>query len=60
MSGKYCYLGQVLNTGNDEEGMIPKIHHFESDLYYVRESVKEKVQSISTTEPSLISFTHWH
>jgi hypothetical protein len=60
MSGGYCFLGHVLNEGSEDEGMSPKIQHFASDLRYIRVDVGDKLICISTTEPSLISFTHWY
>lgn len=60
MSGEYCFLGYVLNVSNEDEGMSPKIHHFASELRNIRVDVGDKLMGISTTEPSLISFTHWY
>lgn len=60
MSGEYCFIGQVINQGDEYEGMQPKIHHMASDLSYVQVDVYDKLKNISTAEPSLISFTCWY
>ncbi|MBL4951056.1 hypothetical protein JK635_02225 [Neobacillus sp. YIM B02564] len=59
MSGEYCFLGELINEGDEYEGMSPKVQHFASDLFYIRKDVERKISKISTTSPSLISFTHW-
>lgn len=60
MSGDYCFIGELINQGDEYEGMPPKIHHFASDLRSIRVDVGDKLMDISTTEPSLISFTYWY
>lgn len=59
MCGDYCFIGEIINQGDDEEGMPPRIQHFASDLFYIRKDVERKINIITTSSPSLISFTHW-
>lgn len=60
MSGEYCFIGELINEGDEYEGMPPRIQHFASDLFYIRKDVERKLSKISTASPSLISFTYWY
>ena len=60
MSGEYCVIGTVLNNGDDFDGMPLKIHHLASDIKEIKIETYEKLKDISTSEPSLISFTYWY
>jgi hypothetical protein len=64
MSGEYCFIGKVLNEGDDEEGMPIKKHLY-SDLDMIRDEVfaatqELKMQIKDRQFPALYSFTHWH
>jgi hypothetical protein len=60
MSGEYCFLGELINQGDEYEGMPPKVQHFPSDLFYIRKDVERKISKIAPASPSLISFTYWY
>jgi hypothetical protein len=60
MSGEYCFIGELINQGDEIDGIPPKVQHFSSDLFYIRKDVERKINKISSSSPGLISFTYWY
>lgn len=60
MSGEYCFIGKVLNEGDDEEGM-PVVKHLVSELQTIQNEVLESVKELRIHHyPALYSFTDWY
>lgn len=61
ISGEYCYIGEVLNIVGEENGSNKKEHSL-AELLKLRIALNKKLVGlgITTDEPKIISFTHYH